>query len=79
VIITLGSQMKSPNGRFLVIIGWVVLSDNSIGGKKKSPSGRFLVIMGWVVLDDFYHSLTILPFSLTIHTKVVFIETSNPT
>jgi hypothetical protein len=55
VIITLGSQMKSPNGRFLVIIGWVVLSDNSIGGKKKSPSGRFLVIMGWVVLDDFYH------------------------
>jgi hypothetical protein len=54
VIITIGSQKKSPSGAFLVMIGWVVLSDNSIGGKKKSPSGPFLVIIGWVILGDFY-------------------------
>jgi hypothetical protein len=51
---TLGRQIKPPNGRFLVIIGWVVLSDYSIGDKKKSPNGRFSMKIGWLILCDYY-------------------------
>jgi hypothetical protein len=51
----LGRQIKPPNGRFLVIIGWLVLDDYSIGDRKKSPTGRFSMKIGWLILRDCYH------------------------
>jgi hypothetical protein len=53
----LGRQIKPPNGRFLVIIGWLVLDDYSIGDRKKSPTGRFSMKIGWLILRDCYHYL----------------------
>jgi hypothetical protein len=49
--------MKPPNGRFLVIMGWLILSDYSIGDETKSPNGRFSVIIGWPILRDFFHKV----------------------
>jgi hypothetical protein len=40
-ITPIASQMKPPNGRFSVTMGWLILSDYPIWAKTKPPNGRF--------------------------------------